>query len=182
MDKVGVLKLRKGLRIIIVCIALVEALLEYWIYTRYGSVISVGFIVTSIILQVVVVFNITRSNVQKIGKRRFTVAVAVTLLYILLIPILCCTAVPKYSYEEGKAFVLNSIKEEKSAVNFLPSDNAHKNIPVTGYKAKFPKWLLSNNRFYYYVIKIKDSKGFFMVNPFTGEVEKLEKDFYRVSA
>lgn len=169
-------KFKLPIRLGAIIISIIEIIILRIIYLNYGVVISYGYFITLILMQSYWYFNITnpKSKIQSLPRFKYS---AISLILIsLLIIISFPTALPKYTYNEGKSLVYQRYNPEATCI---VNDNKIDTIQVTSFSKGFPKLLFINDRFYYYKeVGIDDTERYFIVNPLTGEIIELKDDFY----
>jgi hypothetical protein len=144
---------------------IVEMIIIYWINSHYYLIINTGFYISFIILPAVFIFTIIN------GGRTKRILV-LNVILILIIPLLFINSLPKYTYNNAKVTIKNELHVDDIAFESVQ----HNTIPVGG-SHKFNSWLV-RDYFYYYIVNFKSEYHYFYVDPFTGSVYELEKDFY----
>lgn len=171
-------KLKMPIRLSAIVISIIEIIILRMVYLNYGTVISYGYFITLILMQPYWYFNITNPHSKIHNSPRFKFSATSIILISLILIISFPAALPKYTYNQGKALLYNSgyFTAEKTCLVY---DNTVDTLPVTSFSKGFPKLLFINDRFYYYKeVDINDTERYFMVNPLTGKIIELKDDFY----
>ena len=170
-------KLKALLRILIVIISIIEARIIFSFSSKYPGIISYSVFTSSILLQIFLGFYLTSTKAKKYTNTQFNLNTSLLIAALIAVPFFIFGALPKYTYEKGKD-LLTQYLNTNSAIEFTSKDDIIPTLPVIPYTKGFPKVMLWNNKFYYYEVKINENHRFFAINPLTGEIIELKKNFY----
>ena len=155
---------------IIICIALITLLELYFAYKiskDYAGVYQIG-IFTPLIFQPLY-YKSLFSGQRTYPRLRIIGAVLIS----FILPLIIYFNLPNYTYYEGKQIVERYVHSSGKLI-FIDISNDKDTVPVVNN----PKRLFVSNREYYYGIKSTVDNKYFMVNPLTGKVVQLSKDFW----
>ena len=156
---------------LIICITLISILELYYIYTinlEYKGIYEIG-IFTILIIAQPFVFGLLLIKKNTISKFE---TLTIIILFILLPSIIYFT-LPEYTYDDGKEIVELSLQQDRT-FRFSDSSSGKYTIPVMDN----PEQIFVSNREYYYIVDFADETKYFIVNPLTGELNELSKDYW----
>lgn len=165
------------LRFFTVIISIIEARIIFSFSSKYPGIISYSVFTSLILLQIFLVFYLTGNKAKKDTDTKYNLNTSLLIAALVAVPFFIFGALPNYSYEKGKD-LLTQYLNTNSAIEFTSKNELMQTLPVTPYPKGFPKVILWNNKFYYYEVKVNESHRFFAINPLTGEIIELKKNFY----
>ena len=151
----------------IISITILELFLGYKVMINYKGVFSSSIFMYFILQPYLYIKTIEATSHIK---RKVILIGIIT----LVLPFIIFLSLPKYSYKDGKELVKKevNIKYDYSVIEFPKGEDT---IPIN----KYSNNLFITDKMYYYKAKLEDKEKFFLVHPLTGEVDELEKDFFR---
>lgn len=165
------------LRFFIVIISIIEARIIFSFSSKYPGILSYSVFTSSTLMQIFLVYYLTSNKAKKDSNNKANFTICLLIAVFIAVPFFMYSALPKYTYEEGQIILTDYLKAD-TTIEFTSKDDIIPTLPVTPYPKGFPKVMLWNNKFYYYEVKINENHRFFAINPLTGEIIELKKNFY----
>ncbi|MTI65881.1 MAG: hypothetical protein FH753_04685 [Firmicutes bacterium] len=155
----------------IIIISICEVLALYKLNVVYKGVHLVSYFGTVIIIQIFCWYRLIFK--VDVKKKRYKSSIVFMILITVSTPVLMLVTQPQYSFQDGKVLIKNNI-HEKSNYTFIEHPDWKNTIPVTNNL----KSIFINNRVYYYRLSDGVKINYFIVNPISGRVNKLDKGYW----
>jgi hypothetical protein len=160
-------KIKAIIIVFVTLVTLVEVYFAYKITQDCKGIYQVQIFVP-LVLQPLYV-----SRLLKKERAYFKLRILALLLCSVLLPLVIYSTLPNYTYIEGKEIIHKFIGQDNSH-NFTEVSFAKSTVPVIDNT----KQVFVSDREYYYEVTSKEGSIYFMVNPVTGKVMKLEKSYW----
>lgn len=161
-------KIEKSAAIGIIFITILEVYFAFKVLNEYKGIYQIEIFIP-LLLQPFLYLRLFR-KVKSHYKFRITIMVLIS----LFLPLTIYFTLPNFTYNRGKQIVeqYSGLRKDVLFVDYSFNKNT---IPLVNN----PKQLFVSNRAYYYEIESTDGKKYFIVNPITGELKQLSKDYWR---
>jgi hypothetical protein len=160
-------KVKATIMVFVTLVTLVEVYFAYKITQDCKGIYQVQIFIP-LVLQPLYVNRLLKKE-----RAYFKLRILSLLLCSVLLPLVIYSTLPNYTYIEGKEIVQK----------FIGQDNSHSFTEVSFEKSTVPvidnpKQAFLSDREYYYEVISKEGSIYFMVNPVTGRIMKLEKSYW----
>ncbi|GCD11059.1 hypothetical protein [Clostridium tagluense] len=165
-----IFKDKKTKDIIFICMTLISLLEWYFAYkiaNKYAGIYNIGIFI--LFLGQPIYYKALFKNQNAYLKLKI---IAMGLI-LFISPLIIYYTLPKYTYNEGKQIVQRYVHSSRNTV-FIDISKEKDTVPLVNN----PEQLFVSNRAYYYEIKSTIGNKYFMVNPLTGKVVQMPKDYW----
>ncbi len=156
----------------IITLSVIEFILFFPLTNAYKSTYDPGVFIIILIFQIFLYFFFNKNTLTN---KPFIIIIP--MIIVIILPIFIYATLPSFTYTEGMEIVTEYINDGQ-ATNFIQDDRFIDIVPASsGERTIMQKTFLTDN-FYYYRVQINDKSKYFTVDPTTGQLTQLDKDYY----
>lgn len=156
----------------IIMVSVIEFILFFPITNAYKSTYDPGIFIIILIFQIFLYFFLNKNTLTN---KPFIIIIP--MIIVIVLPIFIYFSLPSFTYTEGMEIVTEYFNDSETT-NFIQDDEFINIVPVTDTERTIMQKAFLTDNFYYYGVQINDENKYFTVDPTTGQLTQVDKDFY----